>query len=108
MAWKTKDYIYDLISVNQQYRCRNREEAARGVSSESLHSVIVYLPRISETIIVNMAATPLILHVHPHFNAEEAAHAAAEFVSSESKHPLRRLVTQLTRNLQASITSLAR
>ena len=25
-----------------------------------------------------------ILHVHPHFNAEEAAHAAAEFVASES------------------------
>ena len=31
-----------------------------------------------------MSVLSTMLHVHPHFNAEEAAHAAAEFVASSS------------------------
>jgi hypothetical protein len=31
-----------------------------------------------------MATTPMVLHVHADFNAEEAANTATEFVASES------------------------
>jgi len=51
-----------------------------------------------------MAAATAILQVHPHFNPEEAAHAAAEFVTSKPSSA--RFVTY--RRLQVSITSLAK